>query len=263
MRTVLCFQTRFINKGRLIVRMKSLSHRERSSLVNKCRCLIKGFLLYHTRLDTFSQLFTYIALWNASWGDRYQAIQRHQVSQTVSLILFSPCLFVPSFIPNGTANMLQSLTNQFPPSPEYPIRAVSNFFENSGRYSQVKMHHRYQRHRWQICPRCQRHRRQFSKKFETDLMVYSGAWGKLIHEKTRCRKSRDTVSLSLLPGQVKHDRCQFPSMFMIFSNIHSLSANTFPVGHYSYTQRRSLALSSSALVPSCATPFSSSFLLWA
>jgi hypothetical protein len=31
------------------------------------------------------------------------------------------------------------------------------------------------------------------EKFETDLMVYSGAWGKLIHEKTRSRKSRDTA----------------------------------------------------------------------
>jgi hypothetical protein len=28
--------------------------------------------------------------------------------------------------------------------------------------------------------------REFWKKFETALMVYSGAWGKLIHEKTRC-----------------------------------------------------------------------------
>ncbi len=37
----------------------------------------------------------------------------------------------------------------FPPAPEYPIRTVSNFFENSRRYSQVKVHHRYQRHRWQ------------------------------------------------------------------------------------------------------------------
>ncbi len=36
---------------------------------------------------------------------------------------------------------------------EYPIRTVSNFFENS----RVKVHHRYQRH---LCHRCQRHRRQ-------------------------------------------------------------------------------------------------------
>ncbi len=28
----------------------------------------------------------------------------------------------------------------FPPAPEYPIRIVSNFFENSRRYSQVKVH---------------------------------------------------------------------------------------------------------------------------
>ncbi len=48
----------------------------------------------------------------------------------------------------------------FPPAPEYPIRTVSNFFENSRRYSQLKVHHRYQRHRRQIWHRCQRHRRQ-------------------------------------------------------------------------------------------------------
>ncbi len=73
----------------------------------------------------------------------------------------------------------------FPPAPEYSIRTVSNFFENSRRYSQVKVHHRYQRHRWQ--------------KYETALMVYSGAWawGKLIHEKFRSRKSHDTVPLSV------------------------------------------------------------------
>ncbi|MFN9980627.1 MAG: hypothetical protein ACK53Y_11955, partial [bacterium] len=35
-----------------------------------------------------------------------------------------------------------------------------NFFENSRRYSQAKVHHRYQRHRRQICHRYQRHRRQ-------------------------------------------------------------------------------------------------------
>jgi hypothetical protein len=44
-----------------------------------------------------------------------------------------------------------------------------------------------------ICHRCQRHRwctlsweylRKFLEKFETVLMGYSKAWGKLIHEKT-------------------------------------------------------------------------------
>jgi hypothetical protein len=30
--------------------------------------------------------------------------------------------------------------------------------------------------------------REFSKKFETALMVYSGAWGKLIHEKNQKQK---------------------------------------------------------------------------
>jgi hypothetical protein len=48
-----------------------------------------------------------------------------------------------------------------------------------------------------LCHRCQRHRwstlsceylRKFSKKFETALMVYSRAWGKLIHEKNQKSK---------------------------------------------------------------------------
>ncbi len=42
----------------------------------------------------------------------------------------------------------------FPPAPEYSIKTVSNFFENSLRYMQVKVHRQYQRHRWQICHQC-------------------------------------------------------------------------------------------------------------
>ncbi len=38
----------------------------------------------------------------------------------------------------------------FPPAPEYYIKTVSNFFENSRRYSQLKVCHRCQRHRWQM-----------------------------------------------------------------------------------------------------------------
>ncbi len=38
----------------------------------------------------------------------------------------------------------------FPQAPENNIRIISNFFENSRRYSQVKVHHGCQRHRWQI-----------------------------------------------------------------------------------------------------------------
>ncbi len=38
----------------------------------------------------------------------------------------------------------------FPQAPEYTIRVVSNFFENSRRYSQLKVCHRCQRHRWQM-----------------------------------------------------------------------------------------------------------------
>ncbi len=59
-------------------------------------------------------------------------------------------------------------------------------------------------HRWQICHRCRWYRwstlsceylREFSKKFETALMVHSGAWRKLIHEKKP--ESKNLVTLSL------------------------------------------------------------------
>ncbi len=52
-------------------------------------------------------------------------------------------------------------------------------------------------HRWQICHRCRWHRwctltckylREFSKKFEMILMLLSGAWGKVIHEKNLKQK---------------------------------------------------------------------------
>jgi hypothetical protein len=38
----------------------------------------------------------------------------------------------------------------FPQAPEYTIRVVLNFFENPRRYSQLKVCHRCQRHRWQM-----------------------------------------------------------------------------------------------------------------
>ncbi len=38
----------------------------------------------------------------------------------------------------------------FPPAPECPIRTVSNFFENSRRYSQLKVDHQCCWHRWQM-----------------------------------------------------------------------------------------------------------------
>ena len=38
----------------------------------------------------------------------------------------------------------------FPQASEYTFTAISNFFENSRRYSRLKVHHRCQRHRWQM-----------------------------------------------------------------------------------------------------------------
>ncbi len=60
-------------------------------------------------------------------------------------------------------------------------------------------------YRWQFCHRCRWYQwctltceylREFLKKFITVLLGYSGAGGKLIHEKTRSKKSRDTLPLS-------------------------------------------------------------------
>ena len=38
----------------------------------------------------------------------------------------------------------------FPQAPEYTSRAVSNFFENLRRYSQLKVHHQCHWHRWKM-----------------------------------------------------------------------------------------------------------------
>ncbi len=52
-------------------------------------------------------------------------------------------------------------------------------------------------HWWQICRRCRWHRwctltceylHEFSKKFEMTLVLFSGAWGKVIHEKNPKQK---------------------------------------------------------------------------
>ncbi len=60
--------------------------------------------------------------------------------------------------------------------------------------------HRLQQHKWnwwQICHRCRWHRWcnltceylcEFSKKFEMNLMLFPGAWGKVIHEKNLKQK---------------------------------------------------------------------------
>ncbi len=65
----------------------------------------------------------------------------------------------------------------FPQAPENNSRVISNFFENSRRYSQVKVHQLCQRHwsqichrcqwqRWQNCRRYQRHRRQICHRYQ-------------------------------------------------------------------------------------------------
>ncbi len=47
-------------------------------------------------------------------------------------------------------------------------------------------------------------------------MVYSGAWGKLIPEKNRSQKSRDTVPLKVPKCEI-FDRSDFPDFYTIKS----------------------------------------------
>jgi hypothetical protein len=61
---------------------------------------------------------------------------------------------------------------------DYNIRAVSNCFQNSRRYSQLKVCHRCQRHRWyRLCTFTCKYLREFSKKFENGLNGILWSWG--------------------------------------------------------------------------------------
>ncbi len=114
--------------------------------------------------------------------------------------------------------LLVFLWFSFPPAPDYPIRTVSNFWKfaeifasqgiNGINNTGGKFCHqfRFRWYRWQICHRCQWHLccilsceylREFWKKIETALIVYSGAWGKLIHEKNQKSKISWNCPLTL------------------------------------------------------------------
>ncbi len=75
----------------------------------------------------------------------------------------------------------------FPHAPEYTITAISNFSENLLKYSRLKVHHRWKRwYRW--CTLTCEYLLKFLTKFETVLMGYFGAGGKLTHEKNQKQK---------------------------------------------------------------------------
>ncbi len=103
------------------------------------------------------------------------------------------------------------------PQPQsIPLGPFRIFLKICGDIQQVKVQHQYQRHRWQICRWCQRHQRKeaagiyvtngkfdndtggapwaanisadFRKNSKQPFIVYSGAWGKLSHEKNQKSK---------------------------------------------------------------------------
>ncbi len=103
----------------------------------------------------------------------------------------------------------------FPQAPDNNIRIISNFFENSRRYSQVKVHHRCQQHRWQICHRCQWHRWQIAagindtgSKFATGI---NNTGGKFCHQFPLCCRHR---------WQICHRRLQTPESELEGKNLY-------------------------------------------
>jgi hypothetical protein len=62
--------------------------------------------------------------------------------------------------------------NQFPPSPRVFHLDCFDFFRKfADTFAIVKVHHRYQRHRWQICHLYQRHRWQIFPPFSLALLI--------------------------------------------------------------------------------------------
>jgi hypothetical protein len=132
----------------------------------------------------------------------------------------------------------------FPQAPEYTIRSVSNFFEISQRYMQLKVHHWCRWHQWQMKKIFNHknliffwhlwkveltYRYILAFKFrtseiggkagvvdtggapwlETVLMRYYGAGGNLIHKKNRSKKSRDTVPLTGIKRNYLHKNSKY------------------------------------------------------
>ncbi len=63
---------------------------------------------------------------------------------------------------------------------------VNNTSGNGGKICRRCRWYRCRWHRW--CTLTCEYLREFSKKFEMNLMLFSGAWGKVIHEKNRKQK---------------------------------------------------------------------------
>jgi hypothetical protein len=113
-----------------------------------------------------------------------------KVSALCSLIL------IPLFA-TGVNNTVWQICRQCPWNRWQFATGVNN---TSGTGTKICRQCRW--YRWKICRRCRWHRwcaltceylRELSKKFVMTLMLFSGAWGKVIHEKTWSKKSRDAV----------------------------------------------------------------------
>ncbi len=134
----------------------------------------------------------------ASPGQRLWQICSWQILQPVPLMLLTPVANLPPVSAMGTLLGCRHL--------KVNLKTKIDIYVNS---STQRCPNKIIKIFWlkifSICHQCQRHRwctlnceylREFSEKFETALLVYSGACGKLIHEKSQ--KSRGTVPLNVL-----------------------------------------------------------------
>ncbi len=82
------------------------------------------------------------------------------------------------------ANLPPVLTTQAVPVAKFAAGVIDNWWVNC---------HQCHWYRW--CTLTCKYLREFLKKFEMTLKLFSVAWGKMIYKKTWSKKSRDTVPL--------------------------------------------------------------------
>ncbi len=124
----------------------------------------------------------------------------------VLLVLLTPVANLPPVSTTPAANLANNGNNIRLQTPESELEGKNFYmFPLLPKGDQTKLLKFFWLKIFSICHRCRWHRwknfsreylREFSKKFETVLMEYSGAGGNWFMKRTRSKKSRDTVPLS-------------------------------------------------------------------
>ncbi len=138
---------------------KKCSHNLSSTMSCLWALLVSGGVIFSL---IFNAVRSFIKMWLVHRNCTYHFLQCviYKIRKNLCYLCIYIMLWCTSgmYCVKGTLSrdiLLQvSFMNHLPPRPRKYIRVISIFFKNSRRYSQVKEHHRYQRHR---CHRYQRH----------------------------------------------------------------------------------------------------------